>query len=97
MRGSICAQKLADVTTFVQEAVIKPEVSVRPDPFDVRECAEWAFMNETDPDQRSEARDGALARLRPAHGRLLRRGRGPVQRADSPARFSSNARPVRGR
>src|SRR2546422_4111458 len=47
--------------------------------------------------QRSEARDGALARLRPAHGRLLRRGRGPVQRADSPARVSSHARPVRYR
>src|SRR2546426_3031068 len=60
--------------------------------------AEWAFMNDQDPGNRIEARrDGALARLRPAHGRLLRRGRGPVQRADGPARVSPDARPVRPR
>src|SRR3989442_2196967 len=90
------AKKLADLTTFVQEPLIKPEVSVCPNPSDVRKRAEWAFMNETDPDQRSEARDGALARLRPAHGRLLRRGRGPVQRADSPARVSPTRAPLTG-
>src|SRR2546422_11546347 len=60
--------------------------------------AERAFMNDQDPDNRIEARrDGALARLRPAHGRLLRRGRGPVQRADGPAWVSPDARPVRPR
>src|SRR6267143_4504658 len=63
---------------------VKPRTSALSNPSYVRQRAEWAFMNETDPDQRSEARDGALARLRPAYGRLLRRGRGPVQRADSP-------------
>src|SRR3989442_1825613 len=92
------AKKLADLTTFVQEPLIKPEVSVCPNPSDVRKRAEWAFMNDQDPDSRIEARrDGALACLRPAHGPVLRRGRGPVQRADSPARVSSHARPVRSR
>src|SRR2546428_12521548 len=70
-----------------------------PEPFQrAGKRAEWAFMNDQDPDNRIEAkRDGALARLRPAHGRLLRRGRGPVQRADGPARVSPDARPVRPR
>src|SRR5712692_2809226 len=70
-----------------------------PEPFQrAGKRAEWAFMNDQDPDNRIEAkRDGALARLRPAHGRLLRRGRGSVQRADGPARVSPDARPVRPR
>jgi len=43
-------------------------------------------MNEEEPGDRTGTwRDGALARLRPPHGRVLRRGRGPVQRADGPA------------
>src|SRR5947209_13578208 len=95
---SKCAQKHADLTTSVHEPLRKPEASVCPNPSDVRKRAEWAFMNDRDPDNRIEARrDGALARLRPAHGRVLRPGRGPVQRADSPARVSSHARPVRAR
>src|SRR5207245_7152789 len=95
---SKCAQKHADLTTSVHEPLRKPEASVCPKPSDVRKRAEWAFMNDRDPDNRIEARrDGALARLRPAHGRVLPPGRGPVQRPDSPAPGSSRAPPIRGR
>src|SRR5437867_13449225 len=89
--------RIADSTIFLQEAFCKTSNFGWQNPSYVRQRAEWAFMNETDPEQRSEARDGALARLRPAHCRLLRRGRGPVQRADSPARVSSHAPPLRPR
>src|SRR2546427_8730075 len=61
---SKCAQKHADLTTSVHEPLRKPEASVCPNPSDVRKRAEWAFMNDRDPDNRIEARrDGALAPL----------------------------------
>jgi len=50
-------------------------------------------MDEDPGDRRTVRRDGALARLRLAHGRVLRRERGPVERADGPAGSRPDARP----
>src|SRR3989449_9358815 len=67
-----------------------------PEPFRRAEKpAEWAFMNDQDPDNRIEAsRDEAPTRLSPAHGRLLRRGGGACHTDDAPAVTSPSPHPI---